>query len=86
MASHLSARSALLCDWLVVELAERGDAAIGPVLLGLVGRQLEHEHKVGRVPGGAQCAPARARLVRGTRVDVGARYLVQLLSLQNYYN
>jgi len=54
---------------LVAELAECCHPAIDPVILRLVGRNVEHQHEVGGMSGGAECAAARTCLVDGTAVD-----------------
>jgi len=53
---------------LIAELTERSDSAINPVTLRLLGRNVQHEHEVGRMTGCTQSAPPRTRLVHWTAV------------------
>jgi len=54
---------------LVAELAERRHSAVDPVILRLVGRNLQHQDEVGRMSGRAERAAACASLVDRAAVD-----------------
>jgi len=54
---------------LVGELAQRRHATVDPVVLGLFGRYVKHQDKVGGVSGGAERASTGTGLVDWTAVD-----------------
>ncbi len=74
-------KTCLLND--ISKRAKHGDASLDPLGVGILGRQLDELHKVGRVPGRRQRARARQRLVHGAIVESARRLgLAVLLGLE----
>ena len=68
----------LLKNWLVVELAQRRDATVDPVLRRLVRRNVKHNDEISGVTGCRESAASCARLVHQAFV---ARLVLKLLHL-----